>query len=598
MITFDQLGLNAPILESISELGFVNPSPIQAEVIPCVLETEGDIVGLAQTGTGKTAAFGLPVLNLIDTNLKQIQALVLAPTRELGLQIAVELRKYSTKMAKTRVCAVYGGEDIRKQLRELDNTPQILVATPGRLIDLINRGKVNLSNIKFLVLDEADEMLKMGFIDDITTIIETTPETRRTLLFSATMPKEIANIAKRYMENAREISVGKRNEAAKNVEHNFVAVKGGQRYEVLKRLLDFYPEIYGIVFCRTRQETKDVAEKLMIDGYNADALHGDLSQAQRDSVMSKFRIKHLQILVATDVAARGLDVNDLTHVIHYMLPDDKETYTHRSGRTGRVNKSGISIALITGREKSHIRGLEKEINRTFTHMNIPSGNEVCQKKLMHLSNQIIETEINTDLAKFLPTLIESMNDISKEDLLLRFITLEYKRFFEYYKEAPDLNVSIRMDKTSDSEQRPSRREMRRGDKGDTLRLKINKGRNDGFEPRRLLGLINEVTNDKSIAIGDIDISPKFTFFDVPKNQVQRLIEAFETSPKSKNISIGEVKGIQNAPREKSNSRRERSGDKGRAERDSRSRGRDGRDGRDGGNRSSRDNSKRSGNRRK
>ena len=381
---FKDLGLHPDILSGISEIGFETPSPIQAAVIPYVLTNQDDIVGLAQTGTGKTAAFGLPMLHLTDVKQKVTQSLVLAPTRELCVQIASELRKYSSKMPQIRVVAVYGGEDIRKQLKELDQTPHILVATPGRLIDLMNRGKVNLANVNYLVLDEADEMLNMGFVDDITTILEQTPDTRRTLLFSATMPPEIANIAKNYMRNAHEIAVGKRGEAAQNVEHYFVLTKNTLRYEVLKRILDYYPAIYGIVFCRTRMETKEIAEKLMLDGYNADALHGDLSQPQRDSVMNKFRIKHLQILVATDVAARGLDVNDLTHVIHYVLPDDKETYTHRSGRTGRVNKQGMSIALVTPREKMSIKSIEKAIKRTFQPMEIPTGMAVCQRQLMQI----------------------------------------------------------------------------------------------------------------------------------------------------------------------------------------------------------------------
>ncbi|HRZ98444.1 MAG TPA: DEAD/DEAH box helicase, partial [Paludibacter sp.] len=344
-MTFKELNLKDDILSAIELLGYEQPTPVQEKVIPFMLEQSTDLVALAQTGTGKTAAFGLPVLNMVDTSRKQIQALVLAPTRELCIQIANDLTNYSKHMQQLRIVAVYGGEDIRRQLKQLDQTPQIIVATPGRLIDLVERGKIDLGTIRFLVLDEADEMLNMGFKEDIETILERTPDTRRTTLFSATMPKEIANIAKRYMKNYEEITVGVRNSGAENVEHIYYVSHARQRYLVLKRIVDLNPDIYGIVFCRTRMETKEVADHLMQDGYNADALHGDLSQAQRDSVMQKFRQKNIQLLVATDVAARGLDVNDLTHVINYNLPDDIEIYTHRSGRTGRVNKKGVSVSI-------------------------------------------------------------------------------------------------------------------------------------------------------------------------------------------------------------------------------------------------------------
>lgn len=568
-MNFTDLNLKPEILTSIEAIGFQTPSPIQAEVIPYVLENEGDLVGLAQTGTGKTAAFGLPILNTIDIEFNQTQALVLSPTRELCMQIATEMNKYSANLKGIHIVAVYGGEDIRRQLKALDRTPQVLVATPGRLIDLMERKKVHLENLKYLVLDEADEMLNMGFLDDINTILERTPENRRTLLFSATMPNEIAKIARNYMREPKEISVGKKNEAAKNVEHYFVLTKQSTRYEVLKRMLDYYPDIYGIVFCRTRQETKDVAEKLMVDGYNADALHGDLSQAQRDSVMNKFRLRALQILVATDVAARGLDVNDLTHVIHYNLPDDRETYTHRSGRTGRVNKSGISIALVTPREKGAIKPIERAINRTFTQMDVPSGGMVCQKQLYYKIEKMQNIQPDKKLEKFLPDVLELLKDMDKDEVIRHFIALEFNPLLEYYHNSVDLNAAVQQEVKSskegrgsrsekgarsakgshrgttedyDDEPKMSRRQMRVTDKGDTLRLKINRGRKDGFEPKRLLGLINDVTGDKSINIGSIDISPKFTFFDVDKRRVQQLIQAFATSPRAKGYILGEVKG--------------------------------------------------------
>lgn len=562
-MTFKELNLNPNILNAITALGFETPSEIQSEVIPYILNESGDVVGLAQTGTGKTAAFGLPILNTIDSKARQTQALILSPTRELCMQIATEMAKYAANMPDVGIVAVYGGEDIRRQLKALDRTPQILVATPGRLIDLMERKKVHLDTLKYLVLDEADEMLNMGFLDDINRILESTPESRRTLLFSATMPNEIAKIARNYMREPVEISVGKKNEAAKNVEHYFVLTKQSTRYDVLKRILDYYPDIYGIVFCRTRQETKDVAEKLMVDGYNADALHGDLSQAQRDSVMNKFRIRALQILVATDVAARGLDVNDLTHVIHYNLPDDRETYTHRSGRTGRVNKSGISIALVTPREKNAIKPIERSINHPFNQMDIPSGGMVCQKQLYYMVEKMQAIQPDKKLEKYLPDVLELLKDMDKDEVIRHFIALEFNKLLEYYHNSVDLNASVAQEMKSSregsrskgskssrrgsaaddfDEPKMSRRQMRVTDKGDTLRLKINRGRKDGFEPKRLLGLINDVTGDKSINIGSIDISPKFTFFDVDKKRVKQLLQAFATSPRAKGYIIGEVKG--------------------------------------------------------
>lgn len=547
-MTFKDLGLKESILESISKLGFETPSPIQEQVIPYLLNNESDIVGLAQTGTGKTAAFGLPLIHLAEAKDKFIQGLVLAPTRELCVQIATELKRYSTMLEEIRIVAVYGGEDIRKQLKELDRTPHILVATPGRLIDLKERGKVDLSKLKYLVLDEADEMLNMGFLDDITNILSSTPEDRRTLLFSATMPKEISNIAKRYMKNPIEISVGQRGEAAKNVEHYYVLTKSTHRYDVLKRILDYNPDIYGIVFCRTRQETKDVAEKLMIDGYNADALHGDLSQVQRDAVMNKFRIKHLQILVATDVAARGLDVNDLSHVVHYVLPDDKETYTHRSGRTGRINKSGVSIAIVTPREKMSIKSIEKEIKRTFSQMEIPTGMAVCQRQLMYMVEKMQTVEKNEKLHKFLPDIYEQLKDMDKEEVISRFVSLAFNPILDYYQNAQDLNALVRKeikenrrDAKKQEQEKLSRREMRKGNRKDMIRLKINRGKKDKMDPRRFLGMINEILNDRSIEIGNIDITSKFTFFDFPKAHADKLMKVFMSHPRARGIALNPVK---------------------------------------------------------
>ncbi len=530
-MTFKELNLKDEILSAIKELGYENPMPVQEQTIPFVLTRDSDLVVLAQTGTGKTAAFGLPILNMIDINQKQTQALILAPTRELCIQISNDLKNYAKNLSGLKVTPVYGGEDIRIQLRQLDQMPQIIVATPGRLIDLIERGKVKLGNINFLVLDEADEMLNMGFKEDIETILEKTPETRRTLLFSATMPKEIATIARRYMKNFEEITVGIRNSGSENVQHIYYMSQAKQRYLVLKRIVDLNPDIYGIVFCRTRQETKEVAEKLMNDGYNADALHGDLSQAQRDTVMQKFRLRHIQLLVATDVAARGLDVSDLTHVINYNLPDDVEAYTHRSGRTGRANKKGVSVSIIHSREKFKIKDLERMLKKSFEQQLIPNGLEVCKKQLFHLIDRMQQVEINEEqIAPYTGQIMKQLEYLDKEELLKRFVSLEFNRFLEYYKDAQDLNISERSKDDYGSRNKKS---------GEKTRLKINVGEKEGITPRRILGIINEVTGDKSINIGSIEVTSKFTFFDVYNDQVNQILNSFS---QQKKFIVAEAKG--------------------------------------------------------
>lgn len=523
-MTFRELNLKDDILSAIEELGYEQPMPVQEKTIPFMLEKTTDLVALAQTGTGKTAAFGLPVLNLIDAGRKQVQALVLAPTRELCIQISNDLKNYSKNIRGLRVVPVYGGEDIRTQLRQLDTVPQIIVATPGRLIDLIERGKVELGAIDFLVLDEADEMLNMGFKEDIETILERTPETRRTMLFSATMPKEIANIAKRYMKNYEEITVGTKNSGSENVEHIYYISQAKQRYLVLKRIVDLNPDIYGIVFCRTRQETKEVADKLMHDGYNADALHGDLSQAQRDTVMQKFRIRNIQLLVATDVAARGLDVSDLTHVINYNLPDDVEVYTHRSGRTGRANKKGVSVSIIHSKEKFKIKDIERMLKKSFEQQQIPNGLEVCKKQLFFMIDRMQNVDVSEEqISPYIPQIMKQLEDLSKEEILKRFVSLEFNRFLEYYKDAEDLNYH------EHHKERGERAEKgERGGKsgGNRVRLKLNIGEREGIDPRRFLGIINDVTGDKSISIGAIEVTNKFTFFDVFSDQVEKVVTAF------------------------------------------------------------------------
>ncbi len=537
-MTFNELNLKAEIISAINELGYANPMPIQAEVIPFILNQSKDLVALAQTGTGKTAAFGLPILNLIDSNLRKVQALILSPTRELSIQITNDLRNYAKEMRNIHIVAVYGGEDIRKQLKELDKTPQIIVATPGRLIDLIERGKIKLNDVNYLVLDEADEMLNMGFKEEIETILKETPATRKTYLFSATMPNEIARIAKQYMQNYTEITVGNKNEGTENVKHIYYIAQAKHRYLVLKRIVDLNPDVYGIVFCRTRQETKEVADKLIQDGYNADALHGDLSQAQRDMAMNKFRIRHTQLLVATDVAARGLDVNDLTHVINYNLPDEIEAYTHRSGRTGRANKTGISVSIIHTKEKFKIRDIEKILNRKFELQQIPNGLEVCKKQLFHQINKMQHVTVNEEqIEPYMQQIMTQLDYLPKEELLKRFVSLEFNRFLDYYKNAEDLNGQESSNRERNND-RPY--EKRNGKKsGNRVRLKINKGSNEGLNPKRFLGMINNATNDKSISIGNIEITNKYTFFDVFEDQKMKIMKSLE---QSSDINVSEAKG--------------------------------------------------------
>ena len=562
-MNFEELGLRPELLKAVEKLGFVEPMPIQEQVIPYMLNENADLVGLAQTGTGKTAAFGLPILNMIDVNEKKIQALVLSPTRELCIQIANDLKHYAEFIPQIKVVPVYGGENIVTQFKELDVTPQILVATPGRLIDLIERKKVSLSEIKYLVLDEADEMLNMGFIEDIETILQGVPEDRRTLLFSATMPAEIADIAKRYMKNYHEISVGIRNSGAENVEHFYYMVKAQNRYLALKRIVDINPDIYGIVFCRTRQETKEVADKLMQDGYNADALHGDLSQAQRDYVMNRFRIHNLQLLVATDVAARGLDVSDLTHIINYNLPDENEVYIHRSGRTGRAGKQGVSISIIHIKELHKIKALEKITKKQFTRLMVPNGLEICKKQLFHLIDKMENVQVNDEqIDVFLPHIYKKLGYLTKEDIINRFVSLEFNRFLDYYKDAQDINIEDRPSRNKrskddrnnrkDDDRRSKSNDSRRDDnykenrnsrrgrsddgdypeRGTKVRMKINfGGSSDKVTPKNLLGLINSTTDDRSISITNIEISDKFSFFDVYADQAYKLIDAFESQPR-------------------------------------------------------------------
>lgn len=524
MTKFTDLGISKDILKGINELGFEEAMPVQKEVIPVLLETKKDIVALAQTGTGKTAAFGLPIVQQIEISKKYPQALILSPTRELCVQIAKDLMAYSKYVDGLKVLPIYGGANIDAQIRGLKMGTHIIVATPGRILDLISRNKADISNVETVVLDESDEMLNMGFRDDLNEILESVPDVRRTLLFSATMPKEVAAIAKNYMTNPVEITVGKKNSGAENVKHNYYLVQARDRYAALKRIADMNPDIYAIIFCRTRMETKEVAEWLIKDGYNADALHGDLSQAQRDHVMNRFRLKNLQMLVATDVAARGLDVNDLTHVINYNLPDDIEVYTHRSGRTGRAGKDGVSIAIIHLREKYRIKEIEKKINKSFEKAEIPTGKEVCKKQLFHLIDKMENVEVDHDqIEAFLPEIYKKLAWLEKEDLIKRFVSLEFNRFLDYYKNAPDLNVP---DERGDSGRE---RGGRRASSSDFKRLFVNIGKNHGLNPQRLMGLVNEATGERSIEIGRIDVMKSFSFFEIDKQYTDKVLEGLNSA---------------------------------------------------------------------
>ncbi|MBC8486323.1 MAG: DEAD/DEAH box helicase [Bacteroidetes bacterium] len=521
MNTFEELGLSHELLKAVKNIGFVNPTPIQEKIIPAILNSEKDLVGLAQTGTGKTAGFGLPIQQQIDFLSKNVQALVLSPTRELCIQITKDLESYAKYIPDLKHTAIYGGADITKQLKALKNNPQIVVGTPGRVLDLINRKALKVNAIRWLVLDEADEMLNMGFKEELDKILVTTPQAKRTFLFSATMPKEVQRIAENYMNVSEEISIGKRNSGADNVKHLFYMVQAKDRYEALKRMADINPDIYGIVFCRTRRETKEVAEKLKNDGYNADALHGDLSQAQRDYVMNGFRKKHLQMLVATDVAARGLDVNDLTHIINYKLPDELGIYLHRSGRTGRAGKSGISISIIHTREINKIKSLEKLINKKFTKSKIPSGRDICEKQLFNLIDRMENIEVDEMLIEnYMEVIYKKLEWLSREDLIKRFVSVEFNRFLNYYKNAPDLTVSESKQKREDKEiKRPV----------SFTRFFINVGSTNNLTPPRMIGLINDYTKRRNIGIGKIDILKNFSFFEVDKKFENDILNGFKNA---------------------------------------------------------------------
>ena len=544
MKSFEELGLNERILQAIGEQGYEYPMPIQEAVIPVLLGNEdesgwqGDLVALAQTGTGKTAAYGLPIVQLTEGAPLHPVSLILAPTRELCLQIADDLEGFSKHSEDVHILPVYGGTSIDAQIRALKRGINILVATPGRLIDLMKRGAADLSTVRNVVLDEADEMLTMGFQEDLNEILGGIPEEHRTLLFSATMSKEIESIARKYLKNSKEIQVGSRNEGAEHVNHIYYMVRAQDKYLALKRVVDYYPRIYGIIFCRTRMETQEIADKLIQDGYNADALHGDLSQQQRDLTMQKFRQHRTQLLVATDVAARGLDVNDLTHVINYGLPDDTENYTHRSGRTGRAGKKGTSISIVHVREKGKIRIIEKTIQKDFERGTLPSGKDICQKQLYRVIDDIERVDVmEEEIADVMPEVVRRWEWLDKEELIKRIVSREFGRFLAYYADAPEIE-EVQEGKGGNGSDRSKRggKGPRQAEEGYT-RLFINVGKIDGFYAKEVIGLINRSTKGMQVEVGKIDLMKTFTFVEVASEQAQDVVKAMKHGVTVKGRSV-------------------------------------------------------------
>ena len=524
MKTFEELGVCEEIRHAIEELGFTQPMPVQEEVIPYLLGSRNDVIALAQTGTGKTAAFGIPVLQRIDPSRMETQALILSPTRELCLQIADDLRDFSKYMPGIHIEAVYGGASIAQQIRALKHGAHIIVATPGRLIDLMNRGVAQLDEAYNVVLDEADEMLNMGFSESIDAILERIPEDRNTLLFSATMSREIERIATGYLHDHKEIVVGSRNEGAENVNHIYYMVNAKDKYLALKRIVDYYPRIFAIIFCRTKIETQEIADKLIKDGYNAESLHGDLSQQQRDLTMQKFRQHTVQLLVATDVAARGLDVDDLTHVINFGLPDDIENYTHRSGRTGRAGKKGTSISIVHIREKHKIRNIEKEIGKEFVEGKIPTAQEICQKQLYKVMDQIVKVDVNDEeIAPFMQDINRYFEYVEKEDLIKKIVSLEFGKFLAYYADAPEISTPVSSKKEQRGKEKPARKEPSKTESG-FRRLFINLGKTDGFYPGELMQFLNKHVQGH-VDVGHIDLLQKYAYFDVPEEDAKRVMKA-------------------------------------------------------------------------
>jgi len=521
---FQDFNLNPAILKAIDELGFKEPMPIQAEVLPVLLSQRTDLVGLAQTGTGKTAAFGLPLLQNIDPKNRSVQALILCPTRELCMQITKDLLSYAKYIPEIMIVPVYGGASIEQQFKSLAKKPQIIVATPGRLQDMIRRNRIDFSNVQWMVLDEADEMLDMGFQEDVDAILEYMPEQKNTLLFSATMPAEVEQILNKYMKDPVRISIGQKNSGTANVRHNYYMIKASDRYLALKRLIDYYPSIYGIVFCRTKLETQEVADNLIHDGYNAASLHGDLSQAQRDLVMNHFRQGFTQILVATDVAARGLDVTNLSHIINYNLPDDIDTYVHRSGRTGRADKTGICISLVHQKEKHKIKAIEKQLGRPMERELIPTAQQVCEKQLFrHIDNLEKVDIMRDDIDDYLPVVFKKLSWLTREELITRVVALNFNRFLDYYKDAKDLNII---------EDNKDKKDKKQHDDSHMVRLFFGMGKRDHIKPNSLIGRINDVTGTKDIEIGHIDLMENFSFVAVDGDKAQFIVDCFADPSKN------------------------------------------------------------------
>ncbi len=568
---FKEFGFKEEINKAIEDLGFKTPMPVQEQAIPTILYNDINLIALAQTGTGKTAAFGLPIINRIDFDNKDVQALVICPTRELCIQIANDLKKYSKYLKSAKIVPVYGGASIELQIKDLKKKPQIVVATPGRLNDLLLRKKIDISSINYMVLDEADEMLNMGFKDDLDNILSATSENKNTYLFSATMPKEVEQIAKEYISNPVRIQIGERNQGSDNVQHFYYLVHQKDRYLALKRIADYYPNIYGIIFCRTKVETQEVADMLIKDGYNADSLHGDLSQAQRDHVMSRFRLRNIQMLVATDVAARGLDVNNLTHVINYELPDELEQYVHRSGRTGRADNQGISIAIINLKEKHKIKKLEKVLKKEISKAKIPTGQEVCKKQLFNMINRVenVETDYE-EIDRFLPEISKKLSWMDREELIKHFVSLEFTSLLSYYRDAVDLNIDESLEKEKirrENNQRSKQKRERHFDKSLFSTLSINLGYKDKVVPQRIIGMINDYTPHRRIEIGKIDITDRCSFVEVKNDGVDAVKDALDGRIiKGKEIVVDFADNIEHKERKTSDTR-ERKGNRER--RDSR-----------------------------
>ncbi len=532
MTTFKELGVSDDLLRGIADMGFETPMPVQEKVIPELLSGDRDLVALAQTGTGKTAAFGLPLIQRVDTSRRVPQALILAPTRELCLQIAGDLADFSKYIDGLVVLPVYGGSSIESQIKALRQGVQIIVATPGRLIDLINRGVVNLADVHTVVLDEADEMLNMGFVDSINDILGHVPDDRKMLMFSATMPAEVARIAKRFMKDAKEIVVGTRNEGAKNVRHIYYMVNARDKYLALKRIVDYSPNIYAIIFCRTRRDTQEIADNLIRDGYNAEALHGDLSQQQRDIVMKKFRDRVVPLLVATDVAARGLDVDDLTHVINYGLPEDTAVYTHRSGRTGRAGKTGVSVAIIHSREKGRLREIERIIGKTFERKEVPTPEQIIEKQLYSLADRIEKVEVNdAEIDRYMPGVLRKLSWLTTEDLVRRVFSLEFNRLLDYYKDAPNIDFidekPRKERKEKESRPRSDKEKDRRTAERGMARIYVNLGKSDGFFAGNLIDMLNRNISGPRIDVGRIDLLLSYSLFDVRKGDAHRVVSALK-----------------------------------------------------------------------